>query len=58
MNGGYPFDGRETRNLHGSVATDLRVIPMWNNTKVTLEVKINVASCLFGIAAILAVLIS
>jgi hypothetical protein len=32
-------------------------LPMWKKTTVTVQIKINVASCLFGIAAILAILI-
>lgn len=30
---------------------------MWKRTTVTVEIKINLAACLFGIAAILKVLI-
>lgn len=29
---------------------------MWKNTKVTIEIKLHLAPCLFGIAAILSVL--
>lgn len=28
---------------------------MWKRTTVTIEVKVNLASCLFGVAAILAI---
>lgn len=33
-----------------------RASPMWKRTKVTIDIKINLASCLVGIAVLLSVL--
>jgi hypothetical protein len=54
--GGFPFYRRDTRNLRASCARGLRNFTMWKNLKVSIEIKVNLAACLFALAAILRVL--
>jgi hypothetical protein len=52
VNGGhYPFDGTLDATLTGRAAVWPEGSPM--RTRYTVEVRINVAACLFGIAAII-----
>jgi len=52
--GSKPFDGALIRNPHGLRRRGPeRAFPMRKRTTVTVKVNVDVASCLFGIAAIL-----
>lgn len=59
MNGGdYSVRWRPYRNLYWSAASrDRRVLLMRKTTRVEVTIRINVAACLLGIAAIIKVLI-
>jgi hypothetical protein len=59
MNGGsFPFDGGQHRNLFGSAARrDPEGSPMRRQIRVVVNVRINAASVIFAIAALLKVLI-
>jgi hypothetical protein len=53
--GSFRSMGRTRRNLNGFVAR--RAGGLFMKTTVKIEIKLDVAACLYGIAAILAVLI-
>lgn len=52
------FDGALHATLMGCAGVVLKGRPqMWKRTTVTISVKINLAACLLGVAAILKILI-
>jgi hypothetical protein len=51
-----PFDCPVNHNPQGLCRHGSEGLPMWKKTTVTVTIKINLASCFFGIAAILSVL--
>lgn len=58
MNDGYSFDDREHETLWFRGHGPERYAPVRRNFTVTLDIKINVASCLMAFAVILSVLLS
>lgn len=56
VNGGNTVRQACITKPFGLVRTGSRAIPMWKKTTIRVTITVNVASCLFGVAAILKVL--